>query len=110
MVLNTRLSYFSSNVSLNIHDKYGSIKFKQCGWQRKILQIINFEEKGRTDRMAHWLEAALFSLEEVGMRVQIPPWQLPFFFFLSSSFYPLAFYFLLETFRFEDEDDYEYEI
>ena len=32
------------------------------------------------------------------------------FFFLSSFFYPLAFYFLLETFRFEDEDDYEYEI
>ena len=80
MVLNTRLSYFSSNVSLNIHDKYSSIRFKQCGWQRKILQIINFEEKGRTDRMAHWLEAALFSLEEVGMRVQIPPWQLPVFF------------------------------
>ena len=60
--------------------------------------------------MAHWLEAALFSLEEVGMRVQIPPWQLPVFFFLSSFFNPLAFYFLLETFRFEDEDDYEYEI
>ena len=32
------------------------------------------------DRMAQWLEAALFSLEEVGMRVQIPAWQLPFFF------------------------------
>ena len=30
--------------------------------------------------MAQWLEAALFSLEEVGIRVQIPPWQLPFFF------------------------------
>ena len=26
------------------------------------------------------LEAALFSLEEVGMRVQIPAWQPPFFF------------------------------
>ena len=86
MVLNTRLSYFSSNVSLNIHDKYSSIRFKQCGWQRKILQIINFEEKRRTDRMAHWLEAALFSLEEVGMRVQIPPWQLPVFFFFHRFF------------------------
>ena len=37
MVLNTRLSHFSSNVSLNIHDKYSSIRFKQCEWQRKIL-------------------------------------------------------------------------
>ena len=26
------------------------------------------------------VEAALFSLEEVGMRVQIPAWQPPFFF------------------------------
>ena len=36
MVLNTRLSYFSSNVSLNIHDKYSSIRFKQCEWQRLV--------------------------------------------------------------------------
>ena len=39
--------------------------------------------------MARWLEAALFSLEEVGMRVQIPG-QLSFFFsfivFLSFGF------------------------
>ena len=31
--------------------------------------------------MAQRLEAALFSLQEVGMRVQIPAWQPPFFFF-----------------------------
>ena len=30
--------------------------------------------------MAHWLEAALFSLEEVGMRVQIPHGNFRFFF------------------------------
>ena len=30
--------------------------------------------------MAQWLKSTLISLEEVGMRVQIPAWQLPFFF------------------------------
>ena len=43
--------------------------------------------------MAQLLETALFSLEEVVMRAQIPAWQLRFF-SLSSFFYPLAFYFL----------------
>ena len=40
------------------------------------------------------LEAALFSLEEVGMRVQTPRVATSVFFFLSSFFYRLAFYFL----------------
>ena len=58
-------------------------------------RLLIFKSNGRRDRMAHWLETALFSLEEVGMRVQIPPWQLPVFYFLSTFFYPLAFYYFL---------------
>ena len=42
-------------------------------------RILIFTRGWRGDRMARWLEAALFSLEEVGMRVQIRAWQLPFF-------------------------------
>ena len=42
-------------------------------------------------RIAEWSEAALFSLEEVGVQVQIPGCQLPFFFFLSSFFSPFGF-------------------
>ena len=48
------------------------------------------------DRMAQWLGAALFSLEEVGMRLQIPAWQLPFF-FLSSFFLPFSFLLFILT-------------
>ena len=48
--------------------------------EKDTSRLLILKKKGRTDRMAHWLEAALFSLEEVGMRVQIPPWQLPVFF------------------------------
>ena len=42
--------------------------------------LLIFAGNGCSDRMAQWLEAALFSLEEVGMRVQIPASQSPFFF------------------------------
>ena len=41
--------------------------------EKDTSRLLILKKKGRTDRMAHWLEAALFSLEEVGMRVQIPP-------------------------------------
>ena len=46
--------------------------------------------------MAHWLEAALFLLEEVGMRVQIPPWQLPVF-FSFIVFLPFGFLLVILT-------------
>ena len=62
--------------------------------EKDTSSLLIFTGNECSDRMAQWLEAALFSLEEVGMRVQIPAWQPPFFFFLSSFFYPLAFYFL----------------
>ena len=39
-----------------------------------------FQWNRHSNRMAQWLAAALFSLEEVGMWVQIPTWQLRFFF------------------------------
>ena len=42
--------------------------------------------------MAEWSEIALFSLEEVGMQVQIPVRLLQFFFFHRFFFYPFAFY------------------
>ena len=60
--------------------------------EKDTSSLLIFEGNGYGDRVALILEAALFSLEEVGMRVQIPAWQPPFFFFLSS--YRLAFYFL----------------
>ena len=50
------------------------------------------------DRMAQWLEAALFSLEEVGMRVQMPAWQPPFFlFFFFIVFLPFGFLLFILT-------------
>ena len=52
----------------------GSMNNRKTGLS--ILSMV----KGRT-----------FSLEEVGIQVHIPAWQLPVF-FLSSFFYPLAFY------------------
>ena len=59
--------------------------------EKDTSSLLIFEEM---DMAIAWpLEAALFSLEEVGMRVQIPAWQPPFFFF-SSFFHTLAFYFL----------------
>ena len=58
--------------------------------------ILIFTRGWRGDRMARWLEAALFSLEEVGMRVQIRAWQLPFF-FLSSFFLPFSFLLFILT-------------
>ena len=54
-------------------------------------RLLIFKSNGRRDRMAHWLDTALFSLEEVGMRVQIPPWQLPVFFFSFNVFLPFGF-------------------
>ena len=48
--------------------------------EKDTSRLLILKEKRCSDLMAYWLEAALFSLEEVGMRVQIPPWQLPFFF------------------------------
>ena len=61
--------------------------------EKDTSRLLIFTANGCRDRMAQWLEAALFSLEEVVMRAQIPARQLRFF-FLSSFFYPLAFYFL----------------
>ena len=48
--------------------------------EKDTSSLLVFTGNGCSDRMAQWLEAALFSLEEVGMRVEIPAWQLPFFF------------------------------
>ena len=43
--------------------------------------------------VAEWSETEIFSLEAVGVLVQIPAWLPPFCFLSSfSSFYPLAFY------------------
>ena len=61
--------------------------------EKDTSSLLIFTEGGCRDRMAQWLEAALFALEEVGMRVQIPAWQLRFFFFLLSSFFlPFSFF------------------
>ena len=63
--------------------------------EKDTSRLSIFKGNGHTDRIAQWIEATLVSLEEVGMRVHIPAWHLPFFFFfLSLFFYPLAFYFL----------------
>ena len=48
--------------------------------EKDTSRLLILKEKRCSDLMAYWLEAALFSLEEVGMRVQIPPWHLSVFF------------------------------
>ena len=47
--------------------------------EKDTSSLLIFKGNGYGDRVAQ-LETALFSLEEVGMRVQIPAWQPPFFF------------------------------
>ena len=59
--------------------------------------LLIFTENGYSDRMAQWLEAALFSLEEVGMRVQIPAWEAPFFFFSFIVVLPFGFLLFILT-------------
>ena len=87
MVLNTRLSYFSSNVSLNIHDKYSSIRFKQCEWQRKILQkevaVVVTWPSGQKPHFFRWRQLGCWFKSRRGY--------LHFVFF-HRFFYPLAFY------------------
>ena len=46
--------------------------------------------------MAQWSETALFSLEEVGVQVQIPAWLLPVF-FSSIVFLPFGFLLFILT-------------
>ena len=42
--------------------------------------LLRFKRNRRSGRMAQWLEAALFTLEEDGMQVQILAWELQVFF------------------------------
>ena len=57
--------------------------------------LLIFNGNGRSDCMAHWLEAALFSLEEIGMRVQILRGNFRFFFF--HLFLPFGFLLFILT-------------
>ena len=57
--------------------------------EKDTSSLLIFTQGGCRDRMAQWLEAALFALEEVGMRVQIPAWQLRFFFLFFIVFFTL---------------------
>ena len=43
--------------------------------------LLIFKENLRSGRIAQWSETPLFSLEEVGVQVQIPAWLLPVCFF-----------------------------
>ena len=45
-------------------------------------RLLIFTRSGCSDHVAQWLETAVFSLEEVGMGVQIPARRLPFFSFI----------------------------
>ena len=58
--------------------------------------LLIFKENLRSGRMAQWSETALFSLEEVGVQVQIPAFLLPVF-FLSSLFLPFGFLLFILT-------------
>ena len=77
-----------------IHDKYSSIRFKQCECREKYFNTINFDEL-----LVQWWHGPLvrgrtFSLEEVGV-LQLgsnPGVSSSICFFLSSFFYPLAFH------------------
>ena len=48
--------------------------------EKDTSRLLIFNGYAYSKRMAQWLEAALISLEEDGMRVRIPSWQPPFFF------------------------------
>ena len=65
--------------------------------EKDTSRLSILKSKGSTDHAAHWLEAALFSLEEVGMRVQIPPWQLLVFFLSFIVFLPFGFLLFILT-------------
>ena len=62
--------------------------------EKNTLRLLTLTRRLFSVLMAQWYEAALFTIEEVGVHVQIPAGQLAvlFFvlFFLSSCFYPLA--------------------
>ena len=77
--------------------------------RERYFKIINFEKK-RAYRSHGPLVRGRTFFAGGSWDAGSNPMATSGFFFLSSFFYPLAFYFLLETFRFEDEDVYEYEI
>ena len=78
-----------------IHDKYSSIRFKQCEWQKKkYFNTINFDQY-----MAHWshspvLRGCIFLLEEFGVQLGSNPGVAISFVFLSLIVF-LPFGFLL---------------
>ena len=71
-----------------IHPLFSTVFFFPC-------KSLNSSEANNRELQTQWLNATLFSLEEVGMQVQFPACQLPFFFVFHLFFYPLAFYFLV---------------
>ena len=66
--------------------------------EKDTSRLLIFNLRRRRCRMAHLLEAALFSPEEVGMQVQILPWLPPVFLFFSLIvFLPSGFLLLILT-------------
>ena len=66
--------------------------------EKDTSRLSIFKGNGHSDRMAQWLEATLVSLEEVGMRIHIPAWHLPSFFFFSFIvFLPVGFLLFILT-------------
>ena len=90
MVLKYSFELFLLKLYLWIHDKYSSIRFKQCEWQRKILQkevaVVVTWPSGQKPHFFHW--------RQLGCRLKSRRGYLHFVFF-HRFFYPLAFYCLV---------------
>ena len=78
-----------------IHDKYSSIRFKQCELmaEKNTSTLLILTRYRRSGRMAQWSVTALLRWRTLGCNwVSTPACLLPFFFFFIVFFYPLAFY------------------
>ena len=78
-----------------IHDKYSSMRFKQCEWQRKILQHYQFYTL--SSAVVAWPSGwrpYFFRWRKLRCRFksQRGYFQFFYYYFLSSFFYPSAFY------------------
>ena len=54
--------------------------------KERYFESFNFKVSWYSGRVAQWSETAFFSLEEVGVQIQIPAWQLLFIVFLPFGF------------------------
>ena len=77
--------------------------------RERYLKLLILKKKGVPIAWPTGLRPHFFRWRKLGCGFKSPHGNFRFF-FSFIVFLPFGFYFLLETFRFEDEDDYEYEV